>query len=248
MSNFFVLFRNELFRLLLSGGFYFIVALFLFTMGISYLLILNFYNNEALDVCTLQSFFEIFWIPALFIVPLLTMRVLAEDRRSGMLESLLSTPIGTRALILSKFFATYLAYLSMWLLSILYPIFAQISHASDLTMLLWTSNALIGGILFTLMSSAIFISIGIFASSLTKSQSVAGILTFCLLFTMFATIRALMDFCGPKIFFWKYINFSKALSDLSAGMIDSRFVVFSLITTALVLLLSSIALELKSLR
>ena len=111
MKSFCLLFFQEIHRLKRHASSYFIAALFLFIMGFNFVYILFLNAQGTTTTPCLQSFFELFWIPSLFIIPLLTMRTLSEDQNSGILASLLATPIGTCSLVLSKIISVYCFYL-----------------------------------------------------------------------------------------------------------------------------------------
>ena len=108
MKNFYILFQQEIYKWAYRPSTYFIATLFLILMGFNfvYILFLNTQSTEPFDC--LQMFFEIFWLPALFVVPIITMRTLSEEQRSGLLESTLSTPVRISSLVVSKFIMTYL--------------------------------------------------------------------------------------------------------------------------------------------
>lgn len=69
-----------------------------------------------------------FWFYFLFIFPLLTMRSLAEEEKTGTLESLLTTPIKTWQVVLGKYFSAYAFYIILWLPMLLYPLLADWSN------------------------------------------------------------------------------------------------------------------------
>ena len=151
-----------------------------------------------------------FWFYFLFIFPLLTMRSLAEEEKTGTLESLLTTPIKTWQVVLGKYFSAYAFYIILWLPMLLYPLLAD-----------WSN---------------LITAIGIFASSLTGSQIISGIITIGLLVLIFfmGLIPVVWgEFPAAGIF--HYMSCSEHLDRFSAGLVDTRPVVFYLTMTVLTL-------------
>jgi ABC-2 type transport system permease protein len=107
----------------------------------------------------------------LFIVPLLTMRLLAEERREGTLEMLLTSPLTEWQTTLGKFCGGMLFLLAMLALTLHFPMFATRYGTID-------SGPIWGGYIALFCTGAAFIAFGLFCSSLTESQVVAGFLTF----------------------------------------------------------------------
>lgn len=248
MKSFYLLFLQEIHRLKRHASSYFIAALFLFIMGFNFLYILFLNAQNPTTTPCLQSFFEIFWIPSLFIIPLLTMRTLSEDQRSGILESLLSTPIGTRSLVLSKVFSVYCFYLLLWGLNLIYPFFADYHLQGDLSAPLIQSTPLIGGLTFICSSSFLFICIGVFASSLTRTQSLAGFLCFCFLFIGLVCIKIFCEIGYLENDLGIYMDCFQQLDDLCKGSLDIRPLLFHIGGGLLFFILTTTVLENKLLR
>ncbi len=249
MSNFSILFKQEIGNLMRRPSSYFIAALFLTLMGFNFVYIL-FLNMQATDqpIDCLKSFFELFWLPTLFIIPLITMRTLSEEQRSGLLESLLTTPLSPVALVFSKFLATYLFYVFLWCLCLLFPYFTQYFLGNDLTTPLIQPTVLYGGCLFLLSSSFFFVAIGILASSLTKTQSFAGFLCFCFLFIVLVGVKMIGEMHHFSYTCSLYVDFFETLDHLLSGVFDVRPFVFHFGSGILLLLLTTTVLENKLLK
>ena len=134
-----------------------------------------------------------FWFYFLFIFPLITMRSLAEEEKTGTLESLLTAPVKTWQVVLGKYFSAYVFYIILWLPMLLYPLLAdwsnlivQWAYGYDAGMALpYRLADWAGAYAILLLIGAWFTSIGIFASSLTGSQIISGIITIGLLVLIF---------------------------------------------------------------
>jgi ABC-type transport system involved in multi-copper enzyme maturation permease subunit len=121
-------------------------------------------------------YYFIGWFPILcllFVVPILTMRLLSEERRSGTLEMVLSAPVDEIHLVLSKFAAALIMFMVVWLPFWLYLLVLWFEGGKP-----FDYRPLIGFLVAQLFSGAAFVSMGLFFSSLTRSQITAAILTF----------------------------------------------------------------------
>lgn len=244
---------HELRSLFYAPGTYLALVLSLLLMGFFYFLTLLTVSTEQQEQLPATLFFSLFWVPVLLIVPMLTMRSFAEERRMGTIETLLTTPIRPVHLVASKFIAAYAFYLLVWALSIAYPLItAVVASQPEVTRTLFDSGALIGGYLFVAASGCLFVSIGIFTSSLTRSQLVAGMLSFSILFMLIvglAAIRLLQfDFSESALVsdtVLTYFQVFDHFEDFSRGMLDSRPIVYYLSGSLAVLGMSVLTVESK---
>ena len=95
MRHFFTILNQEIRMLLVSPSTYIAAVLFLAIMGFVFTGILESYSASPQENSPAAVFFQYFWLPVFFMVPLLTMKCLAEERRLGTLETLLTTPVTT---------------------------------------------------------------------------------------------------------------------------------------------------------
>lgn len=253
MGTLFHLVRHEIRGLFYAPGTYLAMVLSLSLMGFFFFVTLLTVTAEEQDKLPATLFFSIFWVPVLLIVPMLTMRSFAEERRIGTIETLLTTPVRPVHLVAAKFLAAYLFYLSVWALSIAYPaITAFVVDQPDVTRLLFDSGALMGGYLFIAASGALFVAIGIFTSSLTRSQLVAGMLSFSILFMLIlgvAAIRMLQfDLNGAEMVSGTVLAYFQVLEhfeDFSNGLVDTRPFFYYLSSSVAVLGLAVLVVESK---
>jgi ABC-2 type transport system permease protein len=198
-------------------------------MGFVFAGILDEYTRMPQEAAPAVKFFELFWIPVFFMVPLLTMKSLAEERRLGTLETLLTTPVTTAEVVLGKFGAAYFLYLVLWAFT---GAFHYVLHhyAHDTRFL--DPGPLIGGYTFIAVSGLLYVAIGILASALTRNQAVAGILCFTILFK--STVESLQVFVH--------------LEDFTHGVIDTRQIFFYVTGAILALIFSILGVEAKLLQ
>jgi ABC-2 type transport system permease protein len=178
MRHFPALLRHELRSLAHAPSTYVAGVLFLLLMAAIYYLLLSQYAAEQFNVPPGEMFFQAFWLPVLFMVPLLTMRSLAEERRMHTLETLLSAPVTTAEVILSKFLASWILYCLLWLGVMLFPVSSPFTALAARMPDAHAHAVLLGGYAFVCISGLLYIATGILSSTLTRSQLVAGILCF----------------------------------------------------------------------
>jgi len=245
--------RHELKSLFYTPSTYIAMVLALLLMGFFYYMTLLTISNDEQEQMPPTIFFSLFWVPVLLIVPMLTMRSLAEERRLGTIETLLTAPVQPAQLVMAKFLAAYIFYLLVWALSIAYPLLtAFVLKQPEMNARFFQPGALTGGYLFIATSGALFVSIGIFTSSLTRSQLVAGMLSFSILFMIIvgvAAIHMLQVQIGtsgrlPDTVL-DYFQVFKHFDDFSRGLVDSRPFVYYFSGTAAVLGFAVLIIESK---
>jgi ABC-2 type transport system permease protein len=249
MRHFLLLIRQEVKNLSLAPSTYVAAFLFLLVMGFIFQGVVEAFSTRAHEEIPMVIFFQLFWLPVFFMVPLLTMKSFAEEKRQGTLETLLTTPVTACQVVLAKFGASYVLYILLWVNTFGFNLILN-HYAKDPRLL--ESGPLLGGYLFILLSGMLFIAIGIFASSLTRNQLVAGILSFALLFGLIVGSRYLADFsmAGPQYIplskTWiDYLQVFQHVEDFSRGVIDTRSIFFYLSTAGLFLFLSILTIESK---
>ncbi|MGH8020940.1 MAG: ABC transporter permease [Opitutaceae bacterium] len=252
MKHFFTLLRHEIRALLISPATYIATVLFLGLMGFVFQDLLVAFVREARDTAPAVDFFKLFWLPVFFLAPLLTMRCLAEERRLGTIETLMTTPVTTPEVVLSKFFAAYGFYLMLWLSTlsfhwVLYQ-FAENPQLID-------PGPLIGGYLFVALSGLMFIAAGIFSSALTRSQLVAGLLTLAMSFVFTLGFRYLDDFSlfqsdpeSLRSIIVDHVQIFQHAQDFVGGVFDTRAPVLYLSMTGILLFVAMLALDARSVR
>lgn len=177
-----------------------------------------FYVNQA----SLQSFFSIAFWTLFFFIPALTMKQIAEERRSGTIEMLLTKPVSEWQILWGKFWATLILIGIALLLTLPYYFtvwsLGPVDHGE-----VWT------GYLGLLLMSSAYISIGLFASSLTTNQIVAFLLAlftgifFHLLFGFLAS-----NMSGTLASVFSYLSLSTHYDSITRGVIDTKDIVYFL--------------------
>jgi ABC-2 type transport system permease protein len=249
VKHFFTLLSHEIRMLLVNPSTYIAAVLFLGVMGFVFTGILESYSKTPQDTSPAYVFFNVFWLPVFFMVPLLTMRCLAEERRLGTIETLLTTSVTTTEVVLGKYGAAYLLYLSLWGATGGFFFILQ-KFASDPRLL--DMGPLIGGYLFIAVSGLLFVALGVLASSLSRNQAVAGILSFTMLFALIGGTNYLADanwlnrdVLHPVKEIVQYAQIFAHFEDFTRGVIDTRQVLFYVSGSVLALIFSILGVEAK---
>lgn len=249
MRHYFTILSHEIRALLYNPSTYIASVLFLLVMGFIFTGLLEAYSREPQETPPAVVFFQLFWVPVFFMVPLLTMKSFAEERRLGTLETLLTTPVSTAEVVLAKFSAAYLFYVLLWASTLGFHYILQV-YARDLRYL--DSGPLIGGYLFIAVSGLLFIAVGILASALTRSQAVAGILSFTILLGLIGGLSYLSElstlhqnFLSPLSSSLAGLRIPTHVDDFTHGIVDTRQVFFYLTGAILALLFSILGVEAK---
>jgi ABC-2 type transport system permease protein len=226
MNNIYPIFKKEVRTYFNSPIAYIFLTLFLILSGYFFGSTL-FLQNQA----DLRSVFG-FWVPfflTLF-VPAMTMRLIAEEKRSGTLEVLVTMPIRDSEVILGKYLAAFVLVLSAILLTFTYPLTISILGNAD-------GGSIIGGYIGLTLMGASYLAIGIYISSLTENQIVAFIVSLAIIFVLFMLDKILMLVPGGLVSILEYLSINYHFANIARGVIDSRDLIyyFSLIFLGLFL-------------
>tara|TARA_Y100000588_G_scaffold212507_1_gene226585 strand:- start:686 stop:1474 length:789 start_codon:yes stop_codon:yes gene_type:complete len=256
MRNILAIYGKEMRSYFVSPVAYVIAGVFLFLSGYLFRNILMQFNflcmqfaqqaqymggagglpNLNLNEIVVTQFFGVMDFIWLLVVPMLTMRLFAEEKKSGTIELLMTSPISTAQVLLGKFFACLSLYASIVALTIVYCLILEAYGEPD-----WGPIA--SSYLGYLLLGATFISVGVLASALTENQIVAVLLSFGLLLLLWL-IDWSAGFAGPtaaKIL--QYISIIEHLKDFQRGVIDTKDVIFYLSFTFFGLFLTTRVLE-----
>lgn len=255
MRHFLTLFKHELRMLFISPSTYVAGTVFLCMMGGMYWVALQqAAMQKGLILLPVESYFSLFWVPLFILVPLITMRSFAEERRAGTLGALMTTPTRAFAVVMGKFVAAYFLYIILWALALLFPVIAWYmlkDFCPDPRLL--ALSTIKGGALFVALSGMLYIAVGILASSLTRSMLVAGLLTSCALFILVvgAGLLKMLPLEVYESLAWlqgiaDYVHVFKHLDNFYSGLIDTRPFFLFISGTALALGLTTINVESKA--
>ena len=174
----------------------------------------------------------------LFIMPMITMRTYSEEKRSGTIELLLTSPVTDVEIILGKFFGALGLYIAMLLVTLLYIAILFVYGNPE-----W--RPLVACYLGLLLMGGAFLSLGLLISSTTNNQIVAGIISF-IVFLMLWIVGWFADTAGPTVgAITRYLSITEHFDDFSKGIVDTKHIIYylSLITLGLFLTAKSVDSE-----
>jgi ABC-2 type transport system permease protein len=235
MKTFFTLWRKEMASYFLSPIAYVTMMFFLLVMGVSFSLLVSVMASGSVGVTIMKELFSsiFFWLAMLIVAPVLTMRLFAEEKRSGTIETLMTAPVTDTAVVLAKYAGAMTFFAILWLPTASYAFilkaFSPLTAPVDL-------GPMLGGYVGAFLVGAMYIATGLFCSSMTNNQIVAAIMCFAMTCVAFfagfipyiARSELLRDFGG-------YVSSISHMLDFSRGAVDTRPVVFCLTVSALML-------------
>jgi len=240
MNGIRVTFLRELRSYFFSPLAYGVLASFLFINGITFATLIGYLNDAPSAVgAPMEYFFGgtiLFWLALAFVGPILPMRLLSEERRSGSLEILMTAPVTETQVVLGKYLAALAFYFVLWAPTVLYAVIVASYSKLD-----W--GPLASAYLGVLGIGALFLSVGLFASGISRNQIVAALVGFALVFALF--IVGLLEFLVNDTStreVLSYLNLIQHMEDFSKGIVDTRRLVYYFTGTAFFLFLTSRAL------
>ena len=190
-----------------------------------------FYTGQA----SLESFFNVAYWTLFFFIPALTMRLLAEEKKSGTVELLLTKAVTDRQIVIGKFLSALLLVIIALVFTIPYSV--TVAAIGDLD-----TGQVICGYLGLILMSAMYISIGLYTSSTTTNQIVAFLgamfigLFFHIIFGMLA-----QQFSGWAGQVFEYLNLNSHFESISRGVLDTRDLIYFFSMTVIGILLSEMS-------
>ena len=231
MHNILYIFRRE-FRSYFDSPIAYIVLVF-------FLLVAGYFftsNLFLLDQANLRTLFGIVPLLFVFFIPAISMRLLAEERKSGTIELLFTYPIRDTEIVVGKFLAALSLIGVLLLFSVVYAF--SVSLLGDLD-----AGQTFSGYLGLLLMGAAYLAIGMFASSITENQIVAFIVALAISFFFFILDKILFFVPLSLANILEYLAIEYHFQSISRGVIDTRNVIYFLSMIFVGLLLASHALS-----
>ena len=243
MRSFWPIYKRELFAFFVTPLAWVLITVFLFVQGMHFFLLVDHFSNPqggASDQTPIQAFFGntiLLYLVLFLLVPPMTMRLFAEERRSGTIEVLMTSPVTETQVVVGKFLAALTFYMFLWLPTLIYV--AVVQHYSSVD---WGPVG--ASFLGILGIGAVFVSAGVFASSVSRNQVVAASLAFAILILLFSfgVLENLFNAQWLKQGF-AYLDLWSHMDDFSKGIVNTRRLVYCASLTVFFLFLSARALE-----
>jgi ABC-2 type transport system permease protein len=215
---------------------YIVIAVFLTGIG---LLMWVFPETSVLDYgfADMDTLFSMGPFVFIFLVPAITMKSFAEEKKLGTLELLFTKPLTDWDIVIGKFMASFLLVFIALLPTVIYY-FSIESLGNPVGNV--DTPGVIGSYIGLALLGGVFCSIGIFASSITPNQIVAFILTAFFCFIFYSGLDSLSGFFGSQALFIKQLGILYHYDSMSKGLIDSRDLIYFLSVTSLMLLFTKI--------
>lgn len=227
MKGFWPLLKRELFAYFVTPLAWVLVSVFLIVQGLHFYVLVEQLSTQvgaSGDVSPVSAFFGntiLLYLVLFLLVPAMTMRLFAEERRSGTAEALLTAPVSTTAVVLSKYVAVLVVYVVMWAPTTLYLVILRRTGALDVHV---AASSYLG----VLLVGAAYLSTGLLTSAMTKSQLIALVLSALVILVLFLLgVGELVAREGTAMHaVCNHVSVWAAMSDFSSGIVDTRRLVF----------------------
>jgi len=239
MLNIFLKEINTFFSSLIG---YIVIGVFLILMGLI-MWVFPDYSLLNYQYATMEQLFDIAPIIFMFLIPAITMRSFAEEKQNGTIELLTTRPLSDLSIILGKFFAcvALVAFALLPTIIYYYTVYQLGSPKGNID-----AGAIMGSYLGLLFLGATFVSIGVFASSITNNQIVAFILATFLCFFFywaFDFLSRLPAFIGKVDDIVQMIGIDHHYVSMSRGVVDSRDVLYFLSVITMFIAMTQVSME-----
>jgi ABC-2 type transport system permease protein len=234
MSNILAIAQKELRSYFASPIAYVVLAAFALVFGFFYKTLLDWFVMQSMQTggmmgggpvnvnqMMIAPLLQNAAVVVLFLLPMITMRTYAEEKRSGTIELLLTSPVSDVQIILAKFLGAFALYVVMLVVTLL-----------DILLLFHYGNPewrpVATGYLGMLLLGGCFIAAGLLISSLTRNQIIAGVITF-VVFLMLWVMNWMTDFTSSTVgSLLNYVSITSHLNDFARGIIDTKHVIYYL--------------------
>lgn len=216
--------HRELLSLFVTPLAYLVGTLFLLNQGWNFALLLQFLNDPLAAPGPVMQFyfggsFFIFWLPVIFMCSALSMRLIAEERKQGTLEALLTAPLSPSQIVVGKYAGAYAFYVALWLPTAVFYVLLRGAAVSP------EVGPILSGYLGVLLVGATFLALGLLASSLVRSQMAAAVTTFVAC-TILLLAGLLVDQVESE---WvaaalQWTSLLAMMQELAQGIVDYRWV------------------------
>jgi len=238
----FTLFKREIKNFLSSLIGYIVITVFLLINGLFLWVFPMDFNILENGYSNIDGLFMLGPFVFLFLIPAITMRSFAEEKRSGTIEMLLTKPLTDLQIILSKYLAGVVLVIFSILPTLIYYI--SVYHLGSTPGNL-DAGGTWGSYIGLLFLGAVFVSIGLFASTLTDNQIISFIISLFLCSIFYIGFEFIYSFniFGKYALFVQSLGISYHYSSISRGVIDTRDLLYFFSLICIFILLSKISLE-----
>ena len=238
---------KEVKSLFLSPIAYTVFVVALIINGFAFYLLTGYYSTPTTSPMgsVMEMFFGgtfFYWFLMMLVVPVITMRTFAEEKRSGTIETLMTAPVSDAEVVLGKFLGVFVFFMALWLPVAFYCLYLKRYGGLD-----W--GEVLTGIVGTLLMGGALLAMGVFSSTLSRNQVVAAVISFGIILALFST--GFLDIVikgGKAAKVANYISFLDRFRAFSQGIFDTRDIVYYLGLLVFFLFLSIRSLETRKWR
>lgn len=211
---------------------YIVLTVWLLYFGLVFSIMADLFSASPTGAGLMNAFFGgtvLFYLPLLVFAPVLTMRLLAEERSAGTLEPLLTAPVSEWSVVLGKYAAALVFWITLWTPTVLYfwMIAGLSADAIDL-------GAMAATYLGVLCIGLLYMAIGLLMSAISRTQIAAALLTFLVLGALFLFgLRAYATQDDAERALYEYLGVWTQMGTFAKGIVDTRFLAFDLSVAAL---------------
>jgi ABC-2 type transport system permease protein len=231
MNKVFAIAKKELTAYFKSPIAYIVLILTISVFNVFFYMIID-QNREA----SLRDVFKVMEFMFVFLIPLLTMKIFSEEKLTGTIEFLMTSPITNTAIVLGKYLGSLIFFTLIIIMTVTYyfiiEYFGQPDRASILT-----------GFLGIWLEGSFFLAIGILTSSWTRNQIIASISSYAILFSLYFSISFTNSLSGPIETVVRYAGTWSHLGNFTVGLITIADVVYYLSGIILCLILTRFGIE-----
>ena len=228
MKNIAAIVMKELYTYFVSPVAYFVFFIFTAVSGFLFAVIFyGIFQSQGQSNVIMEAIFSPMSVILLFFTPALTMKLFAEERKSGTIELMSTSPVRDTEMVLGKFLASLALTLFMLLLTLLFP--TLIAAFGEIDM-----GKIASGYLGLILLASTFLSLGLLISSMSKNQIVAALTSFGILLTLWI-IGSLSDLAGRFGEFLAYLSLIEHFQGFARGVVGSKHIVYFLSFTTVCL-------------
>lgn len=236
MKNIAAIVVKELHTYFVSPIAYFVLFIFTAVSGFLFsMILLNFSAYQQSSMAVIQVLFNNISVILLFFTPALTMRLFAEEKKTGTIELLMTSPLKDTEVVLGKFLSSWIMLVIMLILTLLFPLLTAQFGDPDI-------GPILSGYLGLVLLGSALLAVGVMISSMTKNQIVAALTSFGLLLSLW--IIGFLSSRGGKVGdFLGYLSLTQHFEDFSRGTVSLKHAVYYLSFTIVCLFLTVKSVE-----
>ena len=239
MTNTLFVIRRELADYFMTPVAYVFIIVFLVLLGALTFFMGSFFGRGQAD---LSAFFQFHAWVYMLLIPAISMRMWAEERKSGTIELLMTLPLSLKQVVIGKYLAAVI-FVTITL-ALTFPLWITVNYLGDPD-----NGIILTGYVGSLLMAAGFLAIGAFISALTKNQVVAFVMTTAVCFVLIASgapiVLSLFSGWAPKflIEFIASLSFLTHYADISKGVLDLRDAIYFLSVITVFLVANMLAVD-----